>query len=294
MALAFPKFFNINEHESTKIENLPDEQFYSMEKMDGSLGIVYYYDYGWRVNTRGSFNGEQAQEATKMLQMYNTEEMNPDWTYLVEIIYPENKIIVPYGNEKKLVLLAARNKFNGEYADKECLSVDSCDSGIPLAKTFNYTIDEMMNLKTTESWKNEGWVVVYESGLRVKIKTDDYMRLARFKANLSKLTIWEAMKNGTYQEMRQSAPEEFYDEMDEIFFVLEVFYDNLKSKCDYYRDMIDWTLDRKQVALQIQNMQEWCRPILFSNLTGAKPRVSYIYDLIRPKNNEYVNISQYK
>merc|ERR1711923_624090 len=81
------------------------------DKMDGSLGIIFYCDTvkHWRCATRGSFASNQAKWATEYLKTNAKVYENifvKGHTYLVEIIWSENKIIIEYDYEC-LVLLAA-------------------------------------------------------------------------------------------------------------------------------------------------------------------------------------------
>lgn len=72
VARPFPKFFNLGENESTTMDKIPVNEPYEVyEKMDGSLGIVYYYNNKWNVATRGSLNSDQAMEAQRMLDSGN-------------------------------------------------------------------------------------------------------------------------------------------------------------------------------------------------------------------------------
>ena len=117
VAKSFDKFFNLYEMNITP-ESLPKTSFVAMEKVDGSLGIVFLYEEKIRVATRGSFYSEQAVEATKMANEspYKEafEEMLQHGTPLVEIIYKSNRIVIDYGDQRKLVVLAIR-KNNGTY-----------------------------------------------------------------------------------------------------------------------------------------------------------------------------------
>lgn len=83
-ARPFEKFFNIEEN-----KHIATKEFEIYEKMDGSLGILFYYDIKdeWIIATRGSFSSDQAIEATKLLKKYNLEYLNKEFTYLFEIIY---------------------------------------------------------------------------------------------------------------------------------------------------------------------------------------------------------------
>jgi len=66
-------------------------------KEDGSLGIIYHYNGEWRVNTRGSFKSRQAQWALEWMKTHiNLDELVPGNTYLAEIVYRKNIIVIPY------------------------------------------------------------------------------------------------------------------------------------------------------------------------------------------------------
>ncbi len=84
VARPFKKFFNYEEH---KPEDLPNEEFVVYEKMDGSLGILFYYENEWILASRGSFTSEQSIKGTEMLKKYPLEKLDKNNTYLFEIIY---------------------------------------------------------------------------------------------------------------------------------------------------------------------------------------------------------------
>ena len=112
VATPWPKFFNLGE-DKVRLEHLVERSI-AVEvsgKMDGSLGIVFF-DHevrSWRVTTKGSFASIQGSWATDWVQdpsNCDLRELDTGWTLLVEIIYPENRIVVSY-NFQKLVLLSA-------------------------------------------------------------------------------------------------------------------------------------------------------------------------------------------
>ena len=91
----FKKFFNIEEGKHT-----PTEEFEVYEKMDGSLGILFFYEGKWIVVTRGSFTSDQSVKAQELLRSkYIVESIPKGYATLFEIIYPENRIVVDYGDE---------------------------------------------------------------------------------------------------------------------------------------------------------------------------------------------------
>jgi RNA ligase len=202
VARPIEKFFNVEEIGYDKLPNLPFEVF---EKVDGSLGILYWLDNIPYMASRGSFTSKQALKATKILQTKYTKaiaNLDKSKTYVFEIIYPENRIIVDYGDEEKLVLLAIIDTQTGTNEDLQ-------DIGFPLPKRFESK--SLLELKAL-NWKNqEGFVIQYKNGFRVKIKFEDYIELHKIVTQVSSLTIWETLKEeGTLLQWIENVPDEFY------------------------------------------------------------------------------------
>lgn len=99
----FEKFFSIEQLADTP---LPLEPFDVYEKLDGSLGILYWANGSPAIATRGSFVSDQAKRGTEFLRARSDLNLDRQFTYLFEIIYPENRIVVDYGNASDLYLLA--------------------------------------------------------------------------------------------------------------------------------------------------------------------------------------------
>jgi RNA ligase len=179
--------------------------------MDGSLGIAYRSSRGWEISTRGSFESEQAAVATSLLNGKYADsmaKMNPNWTYLFEIIYPENRIVVDYGKEEKLVLLGVIMTTT----DHEIpLLPLFADLGFPLPRVFEAQDLESLP-RDTQNF--EGYVVRFENGLRVKVKLDDYVRLHKLMTGITPNRIWEMLASGQDVEaMVKELPDEMYEEV---------------------------------------------------------------------------------
>src|SRR3990167_10663795 len=111
----FPKFYNLGETEETMIQNLPMEVPSITEKLDGMLGILYDEGDSLAIATRGAFDSPYAEWATNWLRLqgFEMDDFKKGYTYLFEIIYPQNKIIVNYGDRAEITLLAVRSN-NGD------------------------------------------------------------------------------------------------------------------------------------------------------------------------------------
>lgn len=149
-----------------------------MEKLDGSLGILYRAN-GYKITTKGDFNSAQASWATEYLNTkYNLKRLPDELTLLFEIIYPGNRVILDYGAREDLVLLAARNRFTGAY-------LPFYPDLYELAKWYGFNLPQTYpfnNLREilaeTGTTKHEGWVVEFSDHQRFKFKGDYYLEQA--------------------------------------------------------------------------------------------------------------------
>lgn len=206
VAKGFNKFFNLGKHESSKLADIPKEYFEVYEKLDGSIGILYFIDDKPYIASRGSFNSEQALHATDLLYSkysHVIDKLNRNYSYLFEIIYPSNRIIVDYGNLDDIILIGIIDNFSGE-------EVDLVDIGFPVVKKYNGVkyIDELL---LNQEKNREGYVLKFKNGLRVKIKYDEYVRLHRLITQVSSISIWESLRyNNSFDEILDRVPDEFY------------------------------------------------------------------------------------
>lgn len=214
IARPFKKFFNYEEHSADEI---PNESFEVFEKMDGSLGIVFYYHGEWHMATRGSFISNQSIVGLKMLKElsilknYPSTGLNYNWTYLFEIIYNENRIVCDYDFEG-LVLIGAYETESGNEIDFDILKhkVGLFDD-VRIVRKYN-GINDFKKLKETISDDREGYVIRFKNGFRIKIKGEEYIRLHRILTNISNRDIWEHLKDGkSLDEILDKVPDEFYN-----------------------------------------------------------------------------------
>jgi hypothetical protein len=133
VARPLAKFFNIGEHSASLAEG---ETFDVLDKVDGSLGIVFHVDGAWRVITRGSWVSSQAAVASEMLAALNMDALDRTFTYCVEIVFPENRIVVDYGQRRELTLLAATEIATGRDLSWDALVTVARDVGCPVVRRF--------------------------------------------------------------------------------------------------------------------------------------------------------------
>ena len=191
VARPFPKFFNFGEQEAGPLDLSAPVQV--TDKADGSLGVLYPLPPsekgagGHAIATRGSFTSEQAVHATEVWRSrYAHLAPDPGITLLFEIVYPQNRIVLDYGDLDDLLFLTAIDNRSG-------LALDSYEWPGRRVEHFSYgTLAEAL---TAEPRPNAEGLVVYfpGTGERVKIKQDDYKFLHGLLTGLNPRLIWERL-----------------------------------------------------------------------------------------------------
>lgn len=288
VARPFKKFFNLNQHEDSQISRLmelgkPDV----FEKLDGSLGIQYFHSGVPYISTRGSFSSDQAKWATewlhKALQSPGRGYSFVDgYTYLYEILYPSNRIVVDYGTRAELALLACINMDTGEELDyiKEAERL-----GFSYARPFEGTLDELLARAKELPADEEGFVLKYPDGTRVKIKGEEYTRLHRLITGFSNKSIWELLKEGqSFDEFLDRVPDEFYNWVKKVKTELEQSFLEIESEIRAELVAADLALPnnptRKEYAEAYRKSKY--SGFLFSLLDG-KDIEAGIWKLLKPK-----------
>lgn len=271
VARPFDKFFNWFEHGRTGKGHIK----LALEKMDGSLGILYRDNGKYKIATRGKFDGEQAEWATKFLyENYPGLYVPEQYTLLFEIIYPENRIIVDYGNSYRLVLLAIRNRFTGEYqpffSDGKELSVFEFAhaSGFSLPKVFNFNnIETIIEWTETLTENEEGCVIYLSDGSLWKFKGYEYLKWHKAVSGFNAFeAVYSALLDGDVSKVFGMFPNNLYDELNYAIGVFEDF----KSRIDNALYNIHKSApknDRKSFALIVKDTEY--APLLFKMLDGT-------------------------
>lgn len=280
VARPFAKFFNYG---TPQVPELPVEPFTVTEKIDGSLGILYYLGGEPRVATRGSFISEQAVEGTRMLADYDFEHA-PAQTPLFEIIYPKNRIVVDYGDRRELVLLAVLDNATGHESSMAW-------SGTTAARYNHEDIDALAAL---EEPNREGFVVAFQSGLRVKVKFAEYVRLHKIVTGVNARSIWEAMRAGDdLASLLDGVPDEIYAWITHTRDGLREAYDDVESATRAAFNRRPSSSERRVLAEYFKVASASISPVratapllpaLFAMLDD-KPYEDMIWKAIRPEPN---------
>jgi RNA ligase len=290
VARPFVKFWNYSDqrHPETMPENFPSTVPTITRKFDGSLGILYRYEGKWAVATRGSFASEQAIWATKWFNEREVFIWPYEWTPLVEIIFPENQIVVKY-DWSGLVLLAAVSVETGEEKSWEELQCLAEANGLQVAEKFEKSLEAC----AAEDIENEeGYVVSWSRPstwpLRVKVKMETYCRLHRLLTGTNPVTVWEMLRDGLdLTTMTIDVPADFATWINTVESSLRSAYKVIEDAAlvamlEYGGEKIITSPEqRKQFALYATSKQP-VTPLLFAMLDG-KDYSPIIWKMVRPK-----------
>ncbi|WP_040828922.1 RNA ligase [Nocardia jiangxiensis] len=273
LARPFPKFFNDSEHLRPGMPILDfDAPVEVTDKLDGSLGISYPVGRGGRgsdlrIATKGSFKSDQAAWANTFYLFNYAPYFQPDpaLTYLFEIIYAANRIVVDY-NYNDLVLLGAIEISTGRFIPAS--EIDWPGGRVKVFTEYRTLQDVIDDPEARDN--AEGFVIRFlDSGMRVKIKYDEYLRLHRIVTGLSEKMVWEHATAGQPLEtLVAPLPDEFHGWVSDVWIDLHQRYsDTLRAAQIAFRDEIAGTPGlprseaKKEFALAIKD-----RPVGMKNL----------------------------
>jgi RNA ligase len=200
IARSWGKFFNVHEHGRGHefAPPLPDEPFETYDKVDGSLAVIFWYAGAWHVTTRRSFESPQAQWVRQWLGKADTSRLVKGLTYIAEAVYPQNRVVVDYGQREDLVLLGATLP-NGTDVPLSDIAGHWQGIGSVIRAHEPVTLAELARLaeagldltgKPVTGIESEGWVIRYQSGVRVKVKQEEYLRLAALVGEIGTEDVW--------------------------------------------------------------------------------------------------------
>lgn len=289
VATPFLKFFNVGERGD---EALPDLPFETFEKLDGSLIILFHYKGEWRTATKGSLSSDQAKWARAWIASHDLSILDKETTYLAEAIYPENRIVVHY-DRAGLFLLGAYRSDGSELSYDELRELGERLSW-PVAKRHAYSsVAELLAIAKDLPSSEEGFVLRFSNGLRVKVKGDEYRRIHALVSHLTPLAMWEAMMNGDDLEViRRQLPEEFWADFDNITNILRKQVEDLISMVKVRAEATSGLTD-KEVGLRLNEFPPDIRPFIFpyrkqnGDLLNGRSRLA-VFRAIRPTGNRLI------
>lgn len=273
-----PKFFNEDEPHAffgmTEAEIKLTTPIY-FDKLDGSLiQIVNDKEYGLIITSKGSFESDQAKWATQIFQQYYTlDDLDSDKTYIFELIHPDNRIVLDYGDRKELILLAVNETETGADLDIYTNKFNKFTRA-PIITDVENHMDKLV----------EG-VVVKQRNHRIKIKTGEYVRLHRIVTDFTPKRVWESLMNDDSLEF-ENMPEEFESWLNNTVKELTDKFNNIVRDVWVEHDSVADSSD-KDIGLSTHLKYKG----LVFMLRNGKDIAQTVWKMVKPKkeSNESIN-----
>jgi RNA ligase len=199
----------------------------------------------------------------------------------------KNRIVVDYGDYEGLILLGAFDTESGvEVPYEELKELEEFE----LAKKYD-GIEDYSTLKGMVKDNEEGFIVRFSNGDRMKIKGEEYLRLHKIMTNVSTTAVWEVLSNGgNFEELLKDVPDEFYKKIKSYEKDLRYSYFSISEYCGKFHDGFRYGKfgdkeepTRKEYAeFVIRNIKKELRPVMFS-MWDKKDYGSIIWKLIKPE-----------
>jgi len=283
----FHKFFNLGEREDI----VPDfsKPHHIIEKLDGSMIRPIPLPSGIRWGTKMGVTdvAMQAEEFVAKNMRYHAFAdacIGADITPIFEWISRQQRIVLDYP-EDNLILLAMRNNFDGTYISRQGLEAVAKLWHIPLVKVHSLCWSK----DDPEEFKNfirsmtgiEGFVIQFDDGHMVKMKTDEYVALHRAKSLLEneREVIGLILEEKT-DDLLPLLPES--DRARLVQFEEDLWYDILtfQSTVNAVLRQVDG-LPRKEFALSSESMETMLRAAVFKHYDLGYCELKYILDTIQ-------------
>jgi RNA ligase len=295
----FVKFFNYGD---PRTEPIPwNEPVEITEKLDGSLICVAFFKGEILVNSRGSFTSiyadfarefiDQHMAAWKQSEQLNSQIGKSGYTYLFEAIFPEKERpkTINYGDRADLTLLAAINTETGQ--ELNYAELVDCAKIMGITVTPIYAADNINEFitkcKSRTIKEGEGVVLHFlESNKRIKVKSDEYLRIFRIMKQASRKHILASLINGDdLESVYSTLPDELYKEFKQKVDSITEDYADINSKAEAEVPRLKAITDKKERALLILNDPELCvlKSVLFEMLNDRGNPTKAIWDIVRKK-----------
>lgn len=285
LARPFRKFFNYGERDAPTLDL--SEPAVVTDKLDGSLGILYPLGGGWAVATRGSFDSEQARHATALWSARYRDRYvpPPGWTVLVEIVFPENRVVVDYGNQDELILLGAVDIETGRSIGPQDARLSGWAG--PQTRVMSYQ-SLAQALEAPPRPNSEGLVVhLVASDQRVKLKQDDYVALHRIVTGLNERVVWEHLAaQRPLSDLLAPLPEEFRSWAETVAQRLAESVSAMRAEVEsaYLTILLQLGVGSPRKAFALRAVQSPWRSELFLRLDG-KEYGRRLWDRVYPPGN---------
>lgn len=221
----FEKFMNVNETEETRVEAIDwSRPHVIFEKLDGSMvRPVPIVQGGYRMFTKMGLTDVALQPEAWLREHRNydcliEDLLANDEVPLFEWCSRKQRIVIDYPDDR-LVLLAVRNVRTGEYLPLNMMLELGVHYRVEVVRRYPGTVESMQHLvETTRGLQDqEGWVVCFDNGYRLKIKGEQYVAIHRAKEGiLRENAVIEMILDEKLDDIKAFLPQEDRENLEQF------------------------------------------------------------------------------
>lgn len=299
VSLSFKKFFNWDEKPDLDAppSNLNGAQL--MEKLDGSTLIFSRYKGHTVIRTRGTSNArsqENGWEIDLLIEKYKAfiefleAQETTNESYVFEWLSPTNRIVLNYGDEPDMALVAIIDHNDYAYCTQVALDKFAVDMHLRRPRTFNYNSIDEMKVGIEALRDQEGICVYYNNGQCIrKVKSAHYLYLHRAKSEISSIEnvidLWFSNGQLPYQE--------FFDYIVKTLdYELAVMAQGHISRiCEGWKEVLQIEKSMKNKADSLRHLSRKDAAAVVLQAYGETNRASFVFQLL---DNKQWNNDAYK
>ncbi len=216
VCIPFFKFFNYGEPYADDIDW---ESAVVEEKIDGMLIKVWNYKGTWIVSTKDTILAEKVNlssrnDAEPESTFKNYSELflaalrkirfdinllNPQYTYVFELVSPYNKLVVPY-ESIDVYHIGTRDNLS-------CQELE-IDVGIKKPKIYQCNnITDLIEMASKLTFSEEGYVVKDKNYKRIKVKSPSYVATKHYVGKMNEENMIDIVKKNETSELLAYFPE---------------------------------------------------------------------------------------
>lgn len=250
----YKKFFNLNENEYSSLKRIKlasnqAEEIIVRDKLDGSMISISNYQGNPFITTTGSFENSQIEWTKDFLLKkypYFANNIPCDYTFIFECIYPENKIVVDYGQVNKLILTNIKDNKTGRLLCNNLLEDFANKYQLEIAdKEENNSLETLMFLsKDVEKYpsnKKEGWVFrirTKDEDILFKLKCEDYCKVHKLLSHLTPKNVFNSIIEETLDDIKTQLPKHLLGVISDISSIIFEYINKVNKEISICESLI--------------------------------------------------------
>lgn len=254
LAIPLHKFWNLDENPSSEFSKLKDKKIIRVtEKYDGSLIYFYLLNGVLHAKTKMNCYAEQADWAMDIVNS-NVElksaivaAINSKYTPMFELVSPRNQIVIMYTHEE-LRFIGMRSMVDGSY------NFENLPGVLPVDYFTMDSLESVVNVVQNYDG-HEGFVITFEDGDMIKIKTNEYYNLHHLRDGvLNENCLVDMILNEKFDDAKKVFSNDINLQkyiLDVESKVIKLYNYYISSANKFYEDNADH--DRKDYAIKAKN-----------------------------------------